>query len=88
MILNIDTFKEMADEPHEIIGWIGMLLIVSAFASINFGLVAVENIWYQLANAVGAAALIYNTLKTGAYPVTLLNIVWLLVALVAIVNFI
>lgn len=72
------------DEPHEIIGWIGMLLILGAYSSINFGIVSVENIWYQLANAVGAIALIYNTLKTGSYPVTLLNVVWLLVALFAL----
>jgi len=82
----MEKLFEMFDEAHEIVGWLGMLLVVTAFASINFGLIGVENIWYQLANVVGATALIYNTLKTGAYPVTLLNIVWLLVALFALGN--
>ena len=75
---------QMFDEPYEIIGWIGMLCILGGYASISFGVLTATDVLYQLINAVGASALIYNTLKTKAYPVVLLNIVWLGVAIVAL----
>ena len=77
----MQKFKEMFDEPHEIAGWIGMLLILVAYAGVSTLYVSADSLGYQAFNAVGASMLIYSTYKTKSYPVMVLNIVWLLVAL-------
>lgn len=76
--------KEMFDEVHELVGWAGMLLILTAYAGITLGFLSVDALLYQLTNAAGAFFLLYSALKTKSYPVVGLNIAWLLIALFAL----
>lgn len=72
------------DEPHDIAGWVGMLLILGAYTGVSLELLAVDVVLYQMANGVGALLLIYATYKTKTYPVMVLNIIWVLVAAAAL----
>ncbi len=73
----------MFDEFHEIVGWVGMLLILLAYAAISLGFITSGTLEYQMMNLVGAAALLYSAAKTKSYPVVALNIAWIIIAIIA-----
>ena len=75
---------EMVDEPHEVVGWVGMLLILAAYAGVSLSMLSADAIAYKGMNALGAATLIYSSYKTRNYPVIALNIAWLGIAVVAL----
>lgn len=79
-------FKTMFDEPHEILGWVGMILILLAYGGISTLWIRADSVAYHVVNAVGALLLIYSTYKTKSYPVLFLNIIWLAIATLAIVS--
>lgn len=63
----------------EVVGWIGALLILAAYALLTAGKVTGRSLTYQAMNVVGAAGFIVNGWWHGAIPSTALNIVWLLI---------
>lgn len=67
----------------EIIGWIGMMLIVGAFAAISYHVVD-AGLTYQLANVVGSTCLGIQLYTKRAWPPFGLQIVWIGIALAAI----
>ena len=70
----------------EIIGWVGMVLIVCAYASVSFNILDPQSSSYQIMNLVGALGIVYISFKRRAYPPGVLNIIWALIALVAIIR--
>jgi hypothetical protein len=72
----------------EIFGWYGMIAIVLAYALVSFSILESTSIYYQLLNATGALGIVTISLYKQAYQPAVLNIVWILIALVAIVNII
>jgi uncharacterized membrane protein HdeD (DUF308 family) len=64
-----------------IAGWIGMSLILAAYYLVSTRKVAGESNLYQSLNFVGAFCLIYNTFVQQAWPVMVLNIVWVMIAI-------
>ncbi|PCI89914.1 hypothetical protein COB18_02195 [Candidatus Kaiserbacteria bacterium] len=78
--------KEMFDEAHEIIGWIGMVLILVAYGGISLEFMTSATFLYQGLNLAGASALLYSAAKTKLYPVVALNLVWAIIAIVTIVS--
>ncbi|QSH39280.1 hypothetical protein JXR01_03175 [Candidatus Kaiserbacteria bacterium] len=73
----------MFDEVHEVVGWIGMLLILLAYAGISLGFITSSTLEYQMMNLIGAAALLYSAAKTKSYPVVALNLAWIGIAIIA-----
>lgn len=71
---------------EEIIGWYGTIAIVSAYALLSFGVLVSDNIVYQLLNATGAIGIVYISLKKKAYQPGVLNIIWMIIAIVAIIR--
>ena len=69
-----------------VIGWIGSVLILLAFALTSFEILLGNNIFYLLLNLFGAGGIIINTLHHKDYPPMFLNSVWLLVAAVNLVR--
>ncbi len=68
------------------IGWYGVAAVVAAYILLSFRIVAPENIWYQLLNLTGALAIIVEaSTKKDRQPVVL-NIIWAVVALVALLR--
>ena len=72
----------------DIIGWIGSFEVIIAYFLISAHRIDANNIYYQILNGTGAAFLVINTIYYGAYPSTFINIVWLIIAGVAIIKMI
>jgi hypothetical protein len=70
----------------EIIGWYGTVAIVTAYALLSFGVISSGNIYYQLLNGTGALGIVYISLKKKDYQPGVLNIIWAVIALIAIIN--
>lgn len=65
-------------------GWVGAILLLSAFAASSYGYLQQSDAVYQLMNLVGATGIAAQAYKRRAYPATALNVVWALVALIAL----
>ncbi len=65
----------------DILGWIGAIALLVAYALISAKRVEGDSPGYQLLNLVGSLLLILNTLYYGAYPSSFLNLFWIAVAL-------
>ena len=70
----------------DIIGWLGSLLVVLAYAlNIAKKLSSDETLYYVL-NIAGSACLIVNTLYHNAIPSAAVNVVWVIIPLFALVR--
>ncbi|MBB3839408.1 hypothetical protein FHS57_003414 [Runella defluvii] len=65
----------------DILGWIGSVLVVGAYALNISGKLQATTKAYLWANLVGSAFLIVNTLTYGAIPSAMVNIIWVGIAL-------
>ncbi|HSX05109.1 MAG TPA: hypothetical protein VLF69_01425 [Candidatus Saccharimonadales bacterium] len=73
---------------ENVVGWYGVLAILLAYGLLSFKVLQADSLPYQLLNLTGAGGIIYETAaKKDIQPVAL-NIVWGLVALVAIIRII
>lgn len=71
----------MTDLTIDILGWIGSLLLVTAYWLNSKNLINAQTKIYQLLNIVGSLTLMINTFYYGAYPSSSVNIIWLLMGL-------
>jgi len=69
----------------DIIGWIGAVALLAAYALISAEKVKAQTWLYQGLNLVGAAGLIVNSTYYGAYPSTFVNVIWTGIAIAALV---
>lgn len=76
----------MAELIVEIIGWIGMLLVLLAYFLITIKKTSRESKLYHSMNLIGALFLGINTLINEAYPSTALNVVWILIAIYGLIE--
>jgi hypothetical protein len=70
----------------DITGWIGGILVLVAFTLISTGRVDKDNPFYHWINIFGALCLIVNTGYLKAYPSMVVNVVWVGVALFALLR--
>jgi hypothetical protein len=70
----------------EIIGWLASILIVGAFALNSFGKIDATSKLYQFANLIGGIFFIINTIYHKAYPSAVVNVVWVIIAIVALLK--
>ena len=70
----------------DIIGWIGSVMVVIAYALNMYKRLASDSREYYLLNIVGSACLIVNTIYHHAIPSAVVNIIWVLIALAALVR--
>lgn len=71
----------MTDFIIDILGWIGSILLISAYWLNSKNLISAQTKVYQLLNIAGSLTLMINTFYYGAYPSGLVNIVWLFMGL-------
>ena len=73
---------------NEIIGWVCTAAILTAYVLLNFSILSTHDLVYQLLNIIGAAGIVYHSLYKKDYEPAVLNIIWGIVALIAIINLI
>ncbi len=61
----------------EAIGWSGAALILAAYLLVSMGRLEGRSRAFQWMNLVGAGAFVVNSGAHGAWPSTVLNIVWM-----------
>jgi hypothetical protein len=72
----------------EAFGWYGTVAIVSAYALVSFSALVPTSIWYQLLNGTGALGIVAISLYKRAYQPGVLNIIWSIIAVIAILKII
>jgi hypothetical protein len=70
----------------DIIGWVGVLLILGAFTLTTFGVIAVKDIVYGVLNFFGALGILTSSYAKKDFQPVILNAIWLLVAAVGIIR--
>ncbi len=65
----------------DLIGWLGALLLLTGYALVSTKRMEGDSPTYQILNLLGGACLILNTVYYGAYPSSVVNIVWIGIAL-------
>ena len=65
-------------------GWIGVALLLIAYALVSTRRLAGDSTIYQLLNVAGSVLLIINSFFYGAYPSVGINIAWIAIALSAL----
>jgi hypothetical protein len=68
----------------EVVGWAGALLILLAYLLVTTGRLTGQSLAFQWMNLFGAAGFVINGWWHGALPSTALNVVWMLIAAVAL----
>ena len=70
----------------EVIGWIGAVLIIGAyFLNIN-GRLKSTSLLYIISNLAGGLFFTINTMVHHAYPSMIVNIIWILIAVMALLK--
>lgn len=72
----------------EFCGWYGVIAILVAYALLSFGIVDSHSLLYQILNGTGAVGIVYDAVKDRNYQPVVLNIIWALIALIAIIKII
>jgi hypothetical protein len=70
----------------DILGWIGSAAVITAYALISLNKLDGRSKVYQVLNLIGSLCLVINTAYYRAYPSTLVNIVWLVIAGFALIR--
>lgn len=76
----------MKQKIIELSGWYGAAAILAAYALLSFGVLSAHGYAYQLLNLTGAAGIVAVSLAKRAYQPAALNIVWVIIAVVALVS--
>ena len=74
----------MKENHFDLLGWLGFVLIVSAYLLLTIGVISSESIEYHLPNFIGAACMAANAYHKKSHPLLWLNIVWFAVSIVGI----
>jgi hypothetical protein len=65
----------------EVVGWVGALMMLSAYVLLTLGRLKSQSPWYHWLNIVSGAGLIVNSGWNGADPSVCINVVWLIIGL-------
>lgn len=68
----------------EVIGWGGAILILLAYLLVTIGRLTGRSLVFQWMNLIGAAGFAVNGWWHGALPSASLNVIWMLIAAVAL----
>jgi len=70
----------------EIIGWYGVVALVVAYTLATFGYMSAEGFWFQFLNMTGSVGIVIVSLYQNDWQPAVLNIIWALIGLVALVK--
>ncbi len=70
----------------EVAGWSGAVIILIAYGLLSADRLSSKSSAYQWMNVVGAAGFVINSGAKGAYPSAVLNLIWIGIAIFAVVR--
>ncbi|MBL0739729.1 CBU_0592 family membrane protein [Chryseolinea lacunae] len=70
----------------DVLGWVGSVLVVSAYGLNTYKKIASDSFVFYLMNIVGGIFLVIYSLEKGAYANTFINIVWVIIAVPAVLK--
>jgi uncharacterized membrane protein YgdD (TMEM256/DUF423 family) len=70
----------------DITGWLGAVCVVYAYLMVSARKLEGDSLQYQVFNILGALFLIINTYFHQAYPSTIVNIIWVGIALFSLLR--
>lgn len=70
----------------DVIGWLGAVLVLYAYFMVSTKKLEGDSLHFQAANISGALCLIVNTYYHHAYPSAVVNVIWIGIALFAIMK--
>ena len=70
----------------DIAGWIGAILLLLAYASVSSRRLAGDSVRFQLLNLSGGLLLAVNSGYHGALPSVVVNAVWIVIGVTALVG--
>jgi hypothetical protein len=72
--------------PIDVVGWMGVAGLLLAYALVSTKRIEGDSVPYQVLNLLGAVFLIVNSFYYGAYPSVGVNVVWIGIAVYALVR--
>lgn len=69
---------------NQMIGWIGVGIILVAYIGVTFGILDPSDVGYGVLNGCGAIGIIVSSLVKRDFQPVVLNIVWLVVAMIGL----
>jgi hypothetical protein len=70
----------------DVVGWVGVAALLVAYVLVSTKRMEGDSMGYQLLNMAGAALLIANSFYYGAYPSVGVNVIWIGIAVFALVR--
>lgn len=70
----------------EVLDWFGVIFILLAYFLINFEILVPKSVSYQALNIFGSCFIVISSLYKKDLQPAVLNIVWAIIALVALIN--
>jgi hypothetical protein len=67
-----------------VVGWLGMALLISAYALVTAGRLHGPGLTFQLMNLFGGGFLMVNSAYYSAWPSAALNLVWVVIGTVGL----
>ena len=67
----------------ELYGWYGMVAIILAYALASFSVIKATDVTFQILNGTGALGIVFVSFHRKAYQPGVLNILWTLIAVIA-----
>jgi hypothetical protein len=74
------------DRMSEILGWYGILALITGYFLVTFSIIKPEGIEFQLLNVTGSGGLMAVAITKKVTQSVLLNIFWIGIGIVAIYN--
>lgn len=71
---------------YSVNGWGGAVLILFAYLLVSFSLLSAQSYWYQGLNIVGSFGLTVEAFSKRDQPLAVLNALWVLIGIVAVVQ--
>jgi hypothetical protein len=70
----------------DLYGWYGMAAILFAYSLASFSVIDARGLAFQILNGTGALGIVLVSFRRKAYQPGVLNIIWILVAMAAIIK--
>ena len=70
----------------ETLGWYGVVAVVGAYALLSLGILSSNSLTFQVLNLTGAIGIVIDAIDDKNTQPAVLNIIWAIIAIVAIVK--